>query len=165
MNSPPLMDILNLQLHTKQYPKTHLKLVHSKQRKKPTSKWVWQAETQSYHEPSPSSCLVAQSCPTVTLWTVAYQAPLSIGFPRQVKRRTHKFELLHEEWWIWTPHLAPQLLRPAPERWAPKTSSFESQQGLHSWGARDRVIINWALFLECSQGLPSYPPEAHTEVL
>ena len=25
----------------------------------------------------------AQSCPTVTLWTVAHQAPLSMGFPRQ----------------------------------------------------------------------------------
>ena len=27
-------------------------------------------------------CLVAQSCPTVTPWTVAHQALLSIGFPR-----------------------------------------------------------------------------------
>ena len=29
-------------------------------------------------------CLVAKSCPTlVTLWTVAYQVPLPMGFPRQ----------------------------------------------------------------------------------
>ena len=28
--------------------------------------------------------LVAKSCPTIaTLWTVAHQAPLSMGFPRQ----------------------------------------------------------------------------------
>ena len=28
-------------------------------------------------------CLVAQSCLTVTPWTVAHQAPLSMEFPRQ----------------------------------------------------------------------------------
>ena len=29
-------------------------------------------------------CLVAKSCPTLLIpWTVAHQAPLSIGFPRQ----------------------------------------------------------------------------------
>ena len=33
---------------------------------------------------SPRSCLVAILCPTlVTLWTVALQASLSMGFPRQ----------------------------------------------------------------------------------
>ena len=41
-------------------------------------------------------CLVAQSCPTVvTLWTVAHQAPLSMGFPRQ-------------EYWRGLPFLPPQ---------------------------------------------------------
>ena len=30
-----------------------------------------------------SMCLVAQSCPSVILWTVARQAPLSMGFSRQ----------------------------------------------------------------------------------
>ena len=28
-------------------------------------------------------CSVAQLCPTLTLWTVARQAPLSVGFPRK----------------------------------------------------------------------------------
>lgn len=31
---------------------------------------------------------------------------------------------------VWTPPLAPQFLKPAPERQAPKTSDFESQWGL-----------------------------------
>ena len=39
--------------------------------------------------------LVAQSCPTlVTPWTVAHQAPLSVGFPRQ-------------EYWSGLPFLSP----------------------------------------------------------
>ena len=29
------------------------------------------------------SCTVAQSCLTLTPWTVAYEAPLSMGFSRQ----------------------------------------------------------------------------------
>ena len=32
---------------------------------------------------SPNHVLVAQSCPTRDLWTVAHQAPLSMGFSRQ----------------------------------------------------------------------------------
>lgn len=39
---------------------------------------------------------------------------------------THNAELFPKMWRLWTPYLAPQLLRPAPERWAFKTSSFES---------------------------------------
>ena len=42
-------------------PKSSLMTPTHQAKKKPTSKWVGQAETQSYHEPSPSSCLVAQS--------------------------------------------------------------------------------------------------------
>ena len=42
---------------------------------------------------------------------------------------TQKQELLQEEQTAWTPHGAPQLLRPAPERSALKTSSFENQGG------------------------------------
>lgn len=49
---------------------------------------------------------------------------------------THKWvqmqkpKCLPEKQRVWTPHQSPQLLRPAPERQALKTSSFENQQGL-----------------------------------
>ena len=41
-------------------------------------------------------CLVTKLCPTlfVTPWTVARQAPLSVGFPRQ-------------EYWSWLPFPSP----------------------------------------------------------
>ena len=41
-------------------------------------------EMEITHTSCPCCCyLVAQSCPTVTPWTVAPQAPLSMGFSRQ----------------------------------------------------------------------------------
>ena len=40
-------------------------------------------------------CLVAKSYPTLaTPWTVAYQAPLSMGFPRQEYQRRLPFPSL-----------------------------------------------------------------------
>ena len=42
------------------------------------------AQDFSYRLLRSDHCLVAKSCLTlVTLWTVAQQAPLSVGFPRQ----------------------------------------------------------------------------------
>ena len=38
---------------------------------------------EKYHVASMHVCSVAQLCPTLTLWTVARQAPLSVGFPRK----------------------------------------------------------------------------------
>ena len=38
---------------------------------------------EKYHVASMRVCSVAQLCPTLTLWTVARQAPLSVGFPRK----------------------------------------------------------------------------------
>ena len=51
-------------------------------RKKNRAEVTTQATLQSFSHPK--SCLVAKSCPTLaTPWTVAWQAPLSITFPRQ----------------------------------------------------------------------------------
>ena len=47
--------------------------------------------------------------------------------------RTRNSELLPEEQKVWTLYLAPQFLRPAPERQAPKTSCFESRWGFGPW--------------------------------
>ena len=52
--------------------------------------------------------LVAQSCLTVTLWTVAHLAPLSMGFSMQ-------------EYWSGFPFLSPgDLPDPGIEPWSPK---------------------------------------------
>jgi len=48
-----------------------------------------------------SESVVTQQCLTVTIWTVAHQAPLNMGFPRQ-------------EYWSWLPFLPPGHL-PNPE--------------------------------------------------
>ena len=42
-----------------------------------------------------------------------------------------KSELQTEEQRVWTPHQAPPTLRPASERWAPESSSFENQHASH----------------------------------
>ena len=49
-----------------------------------------------YHSFS-SCCLLVKLCPTLfaTLWTVAWQSPLSVGFPRQ-------------EYWSWLPFPFPE---------------------------------------------------------
>ena len=47
---------------------------------------------------------------------------------------TQKLGLLPKEWRVWTPHWATGLLRPAPERWIHKTSSFGNQQGCYAQG-------------------------------
>jgi len=51
-----------------------------------TKEWIgYEPKFQSFGSPQPNRCcLVAQSCPTlVTPWTVTFQAPLSMRFPRQ----------------------------------------------------------------------------------
>ena len=55
----------------------------------------------------------------------------SITVPND-QEETPKYQLLPEEWKVWTSHLAPPLLRVPPKKWAPKTPNSESQSGLHT---------------------------------
>ena len=51
--------------------------------------------------------LVTKSCPTLAVWTVAHQAPLSLGFPRQ-------------EYWSGLPFPSPvDLPNPGIKPWSP----------------------------------------------
>ena len=60
-----------------------------------------------------------------------------------------------EEWRVWTPQWACQLLRPAPERYATQISSSESQQG--SYTQVPQGIANWEVVLKgLAHGL-TYP--------
>ena len=106
------MDTTNLQLHTEQFPLKIIKklaeeFLHIWQmRKKTILKWLGEAETWSCHKPH-------------TVWAhTVWRELTSLSF----SLKSEGFE----------PHImAPQLLRPADQRQTPKTSSFESQQGLH----------------------------------
>ena len=66
---------------------------------------------------------------------------------------THNSELLPEKERLLTPYLAPQLLRPAPQRQDPKISSFESQWCLHPQdlqGYRElRKVLFFKLMCSC----------------
>ena len=57
--------------------------------------------------------------------TTSPQTPPSVLW--HIPAGTSHSQLLPEEQRVWTPHLAPQLSRLPPDRWVPKTSSFESQ--------------------------------------
>lgn len=54
----------------------------------------------------------------------------------QIRRDLTNPELLPEKQKICTPHHTLQLLRPLPERWAPKTSGFNNQ-----WGPG--AVVTW----------------------
>lgn len=82
-------------------------LLYQANKKKPTSKQVGEAETQSHHKPHPHVVTHRQE-------------------------ETCKYTLLPEKWKLWIPCLAPQFLRLAPEIPNPKTSSFGSQWSLHT---------------------------------
>ena len=56
---------------------------------------------------------------------------------------TQNLDLLLEEWRAWASHQVPQFLRSAPERWAPKTSSFQNQWGWHP--EIHKAIANWEM--------------------
>lgn len=73
---------------------------------KNTSKHIGEAKTQFHHKPHPQ------------------------GGDSQL-RETHNPELFHEECKCLNVTLTPQLLRPATEKQAPKTSSFQGHQDLH----------------------------------
>lgn len=79
--------------------------IHWVNEKKCTLKWVGEAETQLTINPTTGAAIHNQE-------------------------RTQKSDLPSKEWRVWTLYLAYHLLRAASERWAPQTSSFESQRGL-----------------------------------
>lgn len=62
---------------------------------------------------------------------------------------------------VWTPHLSPQLLRPAPRIKAPKTSSFERQGAcVHE---TLKVIANWERVLKRTHILTWLPPRTEAD--
>lgn len=54
------------------------------------------------------------------------------GGSQELATHGHQYRTSPEEWGICASNQAPQSLGPAPERQAPKTSGFESQQSLYS---------------------------------
>lgn len=50
-----------------------------------------------------------------------------------------------------------------PERWAPKTSIFETQQGLRPRNPQGYIWWTEKLFLKCSRGLTWLHPRASAE--
>lgn len=119
-----------------------------KQGKKPTSKWIGEAETQSGHKPH-----TQHSQPK---WEWNSQP----GVP----------ELPPEEQKVWTPHLIPQLWRPASEKSMPKISSSKRQLGKKKRPIRPSSIrLQWSkkYFLTSFYGfiwLSSPHPRACTDV-
>ena len=81
---------------------------HWAKERESSSKWVEKAKTQSLLNPTP-------------------------GMASQNWEGTQSPELIPEEQRVYTPHWAPQVLRPAPGIRAPRTSAFENQWGAWPW--------------------------------
>lgn len=128
LNSPPLTDTLNLQLHREQLLKKNLKTmwatpVHLVNERRPTSKEVGEAGAQFCHK-----------------LYLGRRGPI-IGR----ERKTWSFSLRSKGC---EPHQALRLLRSAPEseRWAPKTFSFANQWGSPPWDSR--AANTWEMALK-----------------
>ena len=138
LNLPPPIDTQNLQLYMEQF---NLKTswatpTHWANEKKPTSNWV--VETEYHHKTHHSTAFHNQ-------------------------KGTQNLNLLLEEQRVWPPYWVPQLLKPAPELWAPKTSSFENQWSLHTWDPQDYDELKKQLLKGlCVQShLPQGPMKRH----
>lgn len=117
-------------------------------RKKPTSKWMGEAETQFGHKP------YLQHSQQKWEWNSQSGDP----------------DLPPEEQKVWTPHLIPQLWRPASEKSMPKTSSSKRKlEGKKKPTGPSSVRLQWSkkYFLTSFYGfiwLSSPHPRACTDV-
>lgn len=103
------MDTSNLQLNTEQFPIKDIKklaeqFLHIGWMRKTNTETVGEAERQSRHNPTPSMAA------------------------HNNREWTHNSKILPEEQRVWTSQWAPHNLRPTPDRWKHKVSTFESHQ-------------------------------------
>ena len=109
-------------------------------------------------------CVCVQSCPSVTPWTVAHQAPLSMGFPRQ-------------EYWSGLPFpslgIFPTL--PSADRFLTTSAAWEALTLYHTLNVLtvlfSHTMCSFCMFVlppyrscEILVSLPRIKPTAHVEV-